>query len=133
MRGTGRKKIEIKRIENEPQRMVTFSKRRRGLVSKAAELGEKTGAKVAVLVFSPRNNVYTYGDIAAMSRAVDEVAAKKKKKKSDEGGSGQDNVGGAAAAAGPSGCGGGGELEAEEIVGMLNYDEMFECCSKGLY
>ncbi|VFQ66500.1 unnamed protein product [Cuscuta campestris] len=127
MRGTGRKKIEIKRIENEPQRMVTFSKRRRGLVSKAAELGEKTGAKVAVLVFSPRNNVYTYGDIAAMSRAVEEAAAKKKK--SDDGGSGQDNVGAAAAA--PSGCGGGGELEAEEIVGMLNYDEMFECCSKG--
>ncbi|XP_019193122.1 PREDICTED: floral homeotic protein AGAMOUS-like [Ipomoea nil] len=73
MRGTGKKKIEIKKIEKESSRMVTFSKRRSGLVKKAVELEDKTGARVALVVFSPRDHVYTYGDIPAMSDLVERI------------------------------------------------------------
>lgn len=55
--------------------MVTFSKRRSGLVKKAVELEDKTGARVALVVFSPRNIAYTYGDIPAMSEVVDRKIA----------------------------------------------------------
>ncbi|XP_070003264.1 agamous-like MADS-box protein AGL28 [Nicotiana sylvestris] len=52
--GTGKKKIEIKKITKESSKMVTFSKRRKGLFKKAVELQSKTsGTQVAILVFSP--------------------------------------------------------------------------------
>nr|GMC76758.1 agamous-like MADS-box protein AGL61 [Ipomoea batatas]GME13052.1 agamous-like MADS-box protein AGL61 [Ipomoea batatas] len=73
MRGTGKKKIEIKKIEKESSRMVTFSKRRTGLFKKAVELEDKTGARVAIVVFSPRDIPYTYGDIPAMSDLLDKI------------------------------------------------------------
>ncbi|KAK2965351.1 hypothetical protein RJ640_013814 [Escallonia rubra] len=60
--GTGKKKIEIKKKEKESDRMVTFSKRRRGLFKKAHELHTKTGAEVAILVFSPAGNPYSHGE-----------------------------------------------------------------------
>ncbi|XP_019237490.1 PREDICTED: MADS-box transcription factor 23-like [Nicotiana attenuata] len=60
--GTGKKKIEIKKITKESSRMVTFSKRRKGLFKKAVELESKTsGVQVAVLVFSPTGKPYTCG------------------------------------------------------------------------
>ncbi|XP_070040723.1 agamous-like MADS-box protein MADS1 [Nicotiana tomentosiformis] len=60
--GTGKKKIEIKKITKESSRMVTFSKRRKGLFKKAVELQSKTiDTQVAILVFSPTGKPYTYG------------------------------------------------------------------------
>ncbi|XP_057458175.1 agamous-like MADS-box protein AGL15 [Lotus japonicus] len=50
--GRGRRKIEIKRIENVKNRLATFSKRRSGLLKKAKELSVLCDAEVAVIVFS---------------------------------------------------------------------------------
>lgn len=57
----GRKKIEIKKIEETNSRQVTFSKRRTGLFKKASELCVLTGAQVAVLVNSPGGRVFAFG------------------------------------------------------------------------
>ncbi|KAG6777674.1 hypothetical protein POTOM_017502 [Populus tomentosa] len=57
----GRQKIAIKRIENEDDRLITFSKRRSGIYKKASELVTLCGAEVAVLVFSPAGNAFSFG------------------------------------------------------------------------
>ncbi|PWA93042.1 Transcription factor, MADS-box [Artemisia annua] len=57
----GRKKIEIKKIEENNSRQVTFSKRRNGLFKKAAELCVLTGAKIAIIVNSPGGRVFAFG------------------------------------------------------------------------
>ncbi|GKG11762.1 agamous-like MADS-box protein AGL62 [Tanacetum coccineum] len=57
----GRKKIEIKKIEENNNRQVTFSKRRNGLFKKAAELCVLTGAKIAIIVNSPGGRVFAFG------------------------------------------------------------------------
>ncbi|TMX02108.1 hypothetical protein EJD97_022594 [Solanum chilense] len=61
--GTGKKKIEIEKIMKETSRMVTFSKRRKGLFKKAKELESMTGSRVASVVFSPTGRPYTCGDV----------------------------------------------------------------------
>ncbi|XP_028123577.1 agamous-like MADS-box protein AGL29 [Camellia sinensis] len=60
--GSGKKKIEIKRVEKEGQRMVTFSKRRHGLFNKARQLRSLTGADIAILTFSPAGRPYTHSE-----------------------------------------------------------------------
>ncbi|KAM0840554.1 hypothetical protein ACQ4PT_059581 [Festuca glaucescens] len=60
-KGTGRKKIEIRRIESKQARQVCFSKRRVGLFKKATELATICGGKVAAVAFSPGRNVFTFG------------------------------------------------------------------------
>ncbi|XP_043710086.1 agamous-like MADS-box protein AGL62 [Telopea speciosissima] len=57
----GRQKIEIKRINCEASRQVTFSKRRAGLFKKASELCTLCGAETAILVFSPAGKVFSFG------------------------------------------------------------------------
>nr|GEZ01307.1 agamous-like MADS-box protein AGL62 [Tanacetum cinerariifolium] len=57
----GRKKIEIKKIEENSSRQVTFSKRRNGLFKKAAEVCVLTGAKIAIIVNSPGGRVFAFG------------------------------------------------------------------------
>ncbi|XP_028099147.1 agamous-like MADS-box protein AGL29 [Camellia sinensis] len=59
--GSGKEKIEIKRVEKEGQRMVTFSKRRHGLFNIARQLRSLTGANIAILIFSPTGRPYTHG------------------------------------------------------------------------
>uniref|UniRef100_A0A0D3GEE1 MADS-box domain-containing protein n=1 Tax=Oryza barthii TaxID=65489 RepID=A0A0D3GEE1_9ORYZ len=49
----GRVKLQIKRIENIPNRQVTFSKRRNGLIKKAYELSVLCDIDIALLMFSP--------------------------------------------------------------------------------
>ncbi|CAN6333450.1 unnamed protein product [Urochloa humidicola] len=57
-RGTGRKpsqgrrRIEIAYIKDPARRMVTFSKRKAGLLKKASKLSIDSGARVAAIVFS---------------------------------------------------------------------------------
>ncbi|KAG8389649.1 hypothetical protein BUALT_Bualt01G0000900 [Buddleja alternifolia] len=58
----GRGKIEIKRIENNTNRQVTFCKRRNGLLKKAYELSVLCDAEVALIVFSTRGRVYEYAN-----------------------------------------------------------------------
>ncbi|KAI3958808.1 hypothetical protein MKX01_023484 [Papaver californicum] len=56
----GRQKIEIKRIEKEDARQVTFSKRRGGLIKKAHELCTLCGAEIAIIVFSPAGKPFSF-------------------------------------------------------------------------
>ncbi|KAG6432982.1 hypothetical protein SASPL_104583 [Salvia splendens] len=57
----GRKKIEIKKIENLSNRQVTFSKRRLGLFKKASELCVLCGAEIAIVVHSLGKRVFSFG------------------------------------------------------------------------
>ncbi|XP_044496450.1 agamous-like MADS-box protein AGL61 [Mangifera indica] len=57
----GRQKIEMKRIEKDEDRLITFSKRRSGIYKKASELVTLTGAEVGILVFSPSGKPFTFG------------------------------------------------------------------------
>ncbi|CAI9104210.1 OLC1v1002839C1 [Oldenlandia corymbosa var. corymbosa] len=56
----GRRKIEMKKIEKESCRNVTFAKRRSSLMKKASELCILCDAKVAFIFFSPKNKVYSF-------------------------------------------------------------------------
>ncbi|KAJ1265198.1 hypothetical protein BS78_08G061000 [Paspalum vaginatum] len=58
----GRGRIEIKRIENNTSRQVTFCKRRNGLLKKAYELSVLCDAEVALIVFSSRGRLYEYSN-----------------------------------------------------------------------
>ncbi|KAK6922969.1 Transcription factor, MADS-box, partial [Dillenia turbinata] len=49
----GRVKLQIKRIENNINRQVTFSKRRNGLIKKAYELSILCDIDIALIMFSP--------------------------------------------------------------------------------
>ncbi|XP_043692810.1 agamous-like MADS-box protein AGL62 [Telopea speciosissima] len=60
-RSLGRQKIEIKRINCEASRQVTFSKRRAGLFKKASELCTLCAAEIAIIVFSLAGKVYSFG------------------------------------------------------------------------
>lgn len=59
-RRMGRKKVVLKRIEENSSRQVTFSKRRNGLIKKARELSVLSDAEVALLVFSSRGKLYEF-------------------------------------------------------------------------
>ncbi|PWA96522.1 Transcription factor, MADS-box [Artemisia annua] len=56
----GRKKIEIKKIEENNSRQVTFSKRRNRLFKKVVELCVLTGAKITIIVNSPGGRVFAF-------------------------------------------------------------------------
>lgn len=59
-RTRGRQKIEMKRIENGDDRLVTFSKRRSGIYKKASELVTLCGAEISVVVFSPARKPFAF-------------------------------------------------------------------------
>ncbi|XP_047330786.1 agamous-like MADS-box protein AGL27 [Impatiens glandulifera] len=56
----GRRKLEMKRIEDKSSRQVTFSKRRNGLMKKARELSVLCDVDVTVIVFSNRGRLYDF-------------------------------------------------------------------------
>jgi len=56
----GRQKIEIKKMSNEHNLRVTFSKRRTGIFKKASELATLCGVDIAVIMFSPSSQVYVF-------------------------------------------------------------------------
>ncbi|KAL2559953.1 Agamous-like MADS-box protein AGL3 [Forsythia ovata] len=56
----GRRKLEIKRIEDKSARQVTFTKRRNGLIKKAKELAVLCDVDVNVIIFSSRGKLYHY-------------------------------------------------------------------------
>ena len=56
----GRKKIRIESIENERQKMVTFSRRRAGLIKKAHELAVLCDCKIALLIFDRTDNCHLF-------------------------------------------------------------------------
>uniref|UniRef100_I1R6K4 Uncharacterized protein n=1 Tax=Oryza glaberrima TaxID=4538 RepID=I1R6K4_ORYGL len=56
----GRGKVQVRRIENEVSRQVTFSKRRPGLLKKAHEIAVLCDVDVAAIVFSAKGNLFHY-------------------------------------------------------------------------
>ncbi|XVE51581.1 hypothetical protein DITRI_Ditri02bG0053000 [Diplodiscus trichospermus] len=57
----GRQKIELKKIENEDDRLISFSKRRSGIYKKASEMATLCGAEIGFIVFSPAGKPFSYG------------------------------------------------------------------------
>ncbi|ESR34582.1 hypothetical protein CICLE_v10006500mg [Citrus x clementina] len=57
----GRQNIEMKKIENEDDRMMTFSKHRSGIYKKASELVTLTGAEIGIVLFSLSGKPFTFG------------------------------------------------------------------------
>lgn len=56
-----RRKIEIKKIQNEDYRKVTFSKRRAGLIKKAKFLCSGSNAQIAIVSYSLSGRLFTFG------------------------------------------------------------------------
>ncbi|KAI3513596.1 hypothetical protein L1887_20932 [Cichorium endivia] len=60
-RGGGRRKTELKRIKNERERAVTFTKRHNGLFKKANELATLCGVQIGVILFSLSGKPLSFG------------------------------------------------------------------------
>ncbi|GMI66202.1 hypothetical protein HRI_000289500 [Hibiscus trionum] len=58
-KGCGRRRIEIKKIENQMKRHVAFSKRKKGLLSKADRLSRLSGEDIGIVIISEKGRVYT--------------------------------------------------------------------------
>ncbi|CAN1295178.1 MADS-box transcription factor 6 [Linum perenne] len=56
----GRRKVEMKKIEDKSRRQVTFSKRRKGLLKKAREISVLCDVQLALVVFSSRGRLYQF-------------------------------------------------------------------------
>ncbi|XP_024966549.1 agamous-like MADS-box protein AGL62 [Cynara cardunculus var. scolymus] len=57
----GRQKIEMKKIPDERNLAVTFSKRYSGIFKKASELCTLCGVDIAILIFSPTKKAFSFG------------------------------------------------------------------------
>ena len=57
----GRQKIEIKKVEKDSNKLVTFSKRRQGLFRKTSELCVLCDVHAAIIVFSPGDKLFCFG------------------------------------------------------------------------
>ncbi|GLU06228.1 hypothetical protein SLE2022_232760 [Rubroshorea leprosula] len=56
----GRRKLQMKRIEDKSSRQVTFSKRRSGLIKKARELSILCDVDTAVIIFSSHGKLFEF-------------------------------------------------------------------------
>nr|AIZ95396.1 MADS50 [Erycina pusilla] len=56
----GRRKTEMKKIENTKSRLVTFSKRRNGLLKKAWELSVLCDTEIGLIIFSPQGKMFEF-------------------------------------------------------------------------
>ncbi|KAL3522363.1 hypothetical protein ACH5RR_015197 [Cinchona calisaya] len=74
-KSAGRRKIEIKKIEKKSNLQVTFSKRRKGLFKKAAELSVLSGADIGVIVQSPAGKIFATGSRASIDAIIDRYLA----------------------------------------------------------
>ncbi|XP_030476162.1 agamous-like MADS-box protein AGL14 isoform X2 [Syzygium oleosum] len=72
-----RGKTQMKRIENDTSRQVTFSKRRNGLLKKAFELSVLCDAEVALIIFSPRGKLYEFSS-SSLSKTIEKYQKKAK-------------------------------------------------------
>ncbi|KAL4340883.1 hypothetical protein GQ457_08G015140 [Hibiscus cannabinus] len=62
----GRGRVQLRRIENNISRQVTFSKRRAGLLKKAHEISVLCDADVALIVFSNKGKLFEYSSESSM-------------------------------------------------------------------
>ncbi|KAF3441019.1 hypothetical protein FNV43_RR19305 [Rhamnella rubrinervis] len=68
----GRVKLQIKKIENNTNRQVTFSKRRNGLIKKAYELSILCDIDIALIMFSPSGRLSHFSG----KRRIEDVLAR---------------------------------------------------------
>jgi len=71
----GRKKIIIRKIQDERSRHATFAKRKNGLIKKAMELSVLCGCEIALVMFNSQGKLiqYSSGDIdQTLSKFIDE-------------------------------------------------------------
>ncbi|KAF7803108.1 transcription factor CAULIFLOWER A-like [Senna tora] len=66
----GRGRIQLKRIENNASRQVTFSKRRTGLLKKANEISVLCDAQVALIVFNSKGKLTHYSSQSASMESI---------------------------------------------------------------
>eukprot|EP00262_Sarcandra_glabra_P002638 TRINITY_DN13046_c0_g1_i1.p1 TRINITY_DN13046_c0_g1~~TRINITY_DN13046_c0_g1_i1.p1 ORF type:complete len:249 (+),score=43.14 TRINITY_DN13046_c0_g1_i1:129-875(+) len=66
----GRGRVQLKRIENNISRQVTFSKRRSGLLKKAHEISVLCDAQVALIIFSTKGKLSQYSTDSDMERIL---------------------------------------------------------------
>ncbi|KAK1293048.1 Floral homeotic protein APETALA 1-2 [Acorus calamus] len=62
----GRGRVQMKRIENNINRQVTFSKRRSGLLKKAHEISVLCDAEVALIIFSTKGKLFEFASDSNM-------------------------------------------------------------------
>ncbi|KAE8010568.1 hypothetical protein FH972_006931 [Carpinus fangiana] len=74
----GRGKIEIKRIENQTNRQVTYSKRRNGLIKKAQELTVLCDAKVSLIMLSSNDKLHEYTSPTTTTKNIYDLYQKSK-------------------------------------------------------
>ncbi|KAL8498593.1 hypothetical protein ACS0TY_021796 [Phlomoides rotata] len=67
----GRRKLEIKRIEDKSARQVTFSKRRNGLLKKARELSVLCDLDIGVVIYSCRGKPYHYSNTNSLTEILE--------------------------------------------------------------
>ncbi|KAH7852335.1 hypothetical protein Vadar_023617 [Vaccinium darrowii] len=67
----GRRKVELKPIEDKSSRQVTFSKRRSGLMKKARELSVLCDVEIALFVFSGRGKLYEFCSGDSLRRIIE--------------------------------------------------------------
>lgn len=90
-KGTGRRKIEIKKIEYKLKRQITFSKRKTGLLKKVRELTTLTNTQALVILVSETGNPHTFAtedfvkmirdhDFAKLNQYLDSEDTKRKNK-----------------------------------------------------
>ncbi|KAI3901247.1 hypothetical protein MKW92_048704 [Papaver armeniacum] len=66
-----RGRVQLKRIENKIDRQVTFQKRKPGLIKKANEISVLCDAEVALIVFSPKGELFEYPTDACMDAILE--------------------------------------------------------------
>ncbi|CAN1137240.1 MADS-box protein EJ2 [Linum perenne] len=66
----GRRKVELKRIDDKSSRQVTFSKRRKGLIKKAGEISVLCDVHLALAVFSSGGRLYEFCSGDSFSKIV---------------------------------------------------------------
>ncbi|KAK2633186.1 hypothetical protein EUGRSUZ_L00383 [Eucalyptus grandis] len=69
-----RGKTQMKRIENNTSRQVTFSKRRNGLLKKAFELSILYNTEVALIIVFPRGKLYEFSSSTRQYLALANLA-----------------------------------------------------------
>ncbi|XP_010462319.1 PREDICTED: protein MADS AFFECTING FLOWERING 5-like isoform X2 [Camelina sativa] len=72
----GRRRVEIKRIEDKNSRQVTFCKRRNGLMEKARQLSVLCGSSVALIIVSSTGKLYTFSSGDSMAKILSHYEAK---------------------------------------------------------
>ncbi|KAL5762459.1 hypothetical protein ACOSP7_018723 [Xanthoceras sorbifolium] len=67
----GRRKLQVKRIENKSSRQVAFSKRRNGLIKKSREIAVLCDVDVALVVFSSSGKLYEFCSTNSLGSILD--------------------------------------------------------------